>query len=478
MSGGSQAIHRGTASAGSAFGPRTGVIVGLFDQLEQQNIRSAEPLAARMRPRSLDEFVGQSHLLGPGRILRRMVDADRLVSVVLYGPPGTGKTSLAGLLARQTGRKYIELNAAVAGVKELREVLEASNHRLAAAGERTLLFVDELHHFNKQQQNVLLPDVESGVVSLVAATTANPFFSLIAPLVSRSQILELQPLSIGDIEGLLSRALADSDRGLGYTSAAATPEALRFLATICDGDARRALNSLELAVLTLPRGEKQLSLAIAEESVQKKAIRYDKQGDDHYDAASALIKSIRGSDPDAALYWMARMLEAGEDPRFIGRRLMISASEDIGNADPQALVIATSAVTAFEQLGLPEGRIPLFQAVVYLAMAPKSNASYVAGDAAIAAVREQRLIPVPVALRDKSYSGAKRLGHGTGYQYTHNAAGGWAPQDYLGVDAEFYQPSTQGIEAAWIETLRQRRQLVREARQAKGSETTDSSDGQ
>lgn len=421
--------------------------MSLFAQAEAANRAAVKPLAARMRPESLAEFVGQQHLLAPGKLLRRLIETDRLGSIVLYGPPGTGKTSLAELIAKHTKRTFRTLNAAASGVKELREVLDKARNEVEASGTRTVLFIDELHHFNKSQQQILLPDVEEGIVALIAATTANPFFALIAPLLSRSQIFELQPLQNEDITALLERALNDKRRGLAATNVTATPAALEFLAEMSDGDARRALCGLEIAVLSLPAEQKTLDLPDAEESIQKKAIRYDNLGDEHYDAASALIKSVRGSDPDAALYWMARMLEAGEDPRFIARRLLISASEDIGNADPQGLVIANAAVHATEFLGMPECRIPLAQAATYLALAPKSNAAYMAINAAMDDVRNRRSIPVPKHLQDKHYAGAKRLGHGEGYQYPHDAPEGFVAQDYLGVEKEYYQPTDRGFEA-------------------------------
>eukprot|EP00456_Euglypha_rotunda_P083550 TRINITY_DN82_c1_g1_i4.p2 TRINITY_DN82_c1_g1~~TRINITY_DN82_c1_g1_i4.p2 ORF type:complete len:494 (+),score=132.86 TRINITY_DN82_c1_g1_i4:117-1598(+) len=434
--------------------------MALFDRLEAENRNAVRPLAARMRPRSLDEFVGQQHFLAPGKLLRRLLEADRISSVVFYGPPGTGKTSLAELIARHTKRTFRSLNAAAAGVKELREALDQARNDVLSGGPRTVLFIDELHHFNKTQQNVLLPDVEEGIVALVAATTANPFFALIAPLLSRSQIFELQPLTVDDIAQLLERALKDTDRGLGSRGVAATPEAIQFLATICDGDARRALSALEVGVLSLGPKQKTLDLATAEESIQRKQIRYDADGDEHYDAASALIKSIRGSDPDAAIYWLARMLAAGEDPRFLARRIVIAAAEDIGNADPQGLVLAQAAASATEFIGMPECRIPLAQAVTYLALAPKSNAAYVAIDAAMEDVKTQRTVPVPVHLRDRHYTGAKRLGHGDGYQYPHSAEEGWVAQDYLGVDANYYNPVDRGFEAE----LKQRLEHFRERR--------------
>lgn len=480
----------------------------LFDQHAAQHLDAAKPLAARMRPRTLDEFVGQQHFLGEGKLLRRMLLADRVSSVIFYGPPGTGKTSLAEIVASHTKSVFVSLNAASSGVKELREVLEAARTRLKTGGQRTLLFVDELHHFNKTQQDVLLPDVESGVVRLIGATTSNPFFALVSPLVSRSQVFEFRSLSREDVLGLMQRALSDRERGLGQHAVTVTDEALSFLAEVCDGDARRALNALEIAVLSVAsptgldpvaRGSSSLrnsdslphkaengqigsaktsqttgaspvglvsivDLAIAQESIQKKAVQYG--DDEHYDAASAFIKSIRGSDPDAAMYWMARMLEAGEDPRFIARRIVIAASEDIGNADPQALVVAMAAAHATEFVGLPECRIVLAQAVTYLATAPKSNASYLAVDAALEDVRTQRVLPVPTHLRDGHYPGAKRLGHGTGYQYTHDAPEGWVDQDYLGVERTYYQPVDRGFEAELkrrLEEQRARRQRSNDA---------------
>ncbi|MGD9855947.1 MAG: replication-associated recombination protein A [Planctomycetaceae bacterium] len=418
---------------------------GLFDHQEAANLDAAKPLAVRMRPRTLGEFVGQQHFLGEGKLLRRMLEADRLGSLIFYGPPGTGKTTLAEIIARHTSRKFVPLNAASCGVKELRAELEAARDRLQTGGQRTVLFVDELHHFNKTQQDVLLPDVESGVVALIGATTANPFFSLVSALVSRSQVFEFQPLSPEDVRSLLRQALDDRERGFGARRVNVDDDALNFLAEICDGDARRALSALEIGVLSLSEAEPSFTLAVAQESIQKKAIQYG--DDEHYDAASALIKSMRGSDPDAAIYWMARMLEAGEDPRFIARRVVIAAAEDVGNADPQALLIATAAADAVDRIGLPECRIPLAQAVTYIATAPKSNAAYAAIDAALDDVRHQRVIPVPMHLRDAHYRGAKRLGHGEGYQYAHDSEGGWVDQDYLGVDRTYYEPTDRGHEA-------------------------------
>ncbi|HET6425228.1 MAG TPA: replication-associated recombination protein A [Planctomycetaceae bacterium] len=435
--------------------------MSLFSRMETSNRDAVKPLAARMRPRSLAEFVGQQHLLAPGKLLRRMIDTDRLSSVVFYGPPGTGKTSLAELLAKHTMRKFVAVNAAAAGVKELRDLLDVARNAVESGGPSSVLFIDELHHFNKTQQNVLLPDVENGIVSLVAATTSNPFFALIAPLLSRSQIFELKPLEPAKVKTVLQRALKDSERGLGSLNVTAVDAALDLFAERSDGDIRRALTALEVAVLSLPSEQRVLDLATAEASLGKKQIRYDNLGDEHYDAASALIKSVRGSDPDAAIYWLARMLEAGEEPRFLARRLLISASEDIGNADPQALLIAQATAAAVEFLGMPECRIPLAQAATYLALAPKSNAAYMAIENALTDVREKALVPVPQHLRDTHYPGAKRLGHGDDYQYPHDAPEGWIDQEYLGVDRTYYEPTPRGFEAELarrLEDLRQRRQ--------------------
>lgn len=436
--------------------------MGLFDQMEADNLESAKPLAARMRPRSLDEFAGQQHFIGEGQLLRRILEADRLSSVIFYGPPGTGKTSLAEVIAGQTKSVFSRLNAASAGVKELRELLDKARDRLAADGKRTLLFVDELHHFNRTQQDVLLPDVESGVVRLIGATTANPFFSLVSPLVSRSQVFEFKPVESAEVRAVLERALSDRERGLGSLDVTATDEALDFLAEVSDGDVRRALTALEIGARSAPSGE--VDLNVAQQSIQKKAVRYD--DDTHYDAASALIKSMRGSDPNAAVYWLGRMLEAGEDPRFLARRIVIAASEDVGNADPQALVVANSAAQATLFVGMPECRIILSQAATYVALAPKSNAAYVAINEAMQDVRERRVLPVPTHLQDRHYSGAERLGHGEGYQYAHDSEDGWVDQDYLGVDRSYYRPVDRGFEAELkqrLEDFQARRQIGKQA---------------
>ena len=427
--------------------------MGLFDAIEERNVAQAQPLAARMRPQNLEEFVGQRHFLGEGKLLRRILQADRLSSLVFYGPAGTGKTSLAELVARKSSRAFVSLNAAACGVKEVRTAIDQARDRLAAEGRRTILFIDELHHFSRVQQDVLLPEVESGVVSLIGATTSNPFFALVSPLISRSQVFEFQPLTTDDVLQLLERAMHDRKRGLADLSVEADPEALEFLAKISDGDARRALTALEIGVRSLEKTGRRFDLATAEESIQKKAIRYDADGDDHYDAASAFIKSMRGSDPDAAIYWMARMLVAGEDPRFVARRIVICAAEDVSNADPMALVLAQAAAEATERLGMPECRIPLAQAVTYIACAPKSNSAIAAIDAAMQDVETQSLLHVPMHLRDAHYGGDKRMGQGQNYQYAHNSADGWVDQDYLGVERTYYQPVDRGVEAELAQRL-------------------------
>jgi putative ATPase len=442
--------------------------MNLFAQSEAENLKRAQPLAARMRPETLEEFVGQQQFLGEGKLLRRLLKADRLSSVIFYGPPGTGKTTLARLLAVESRRRFVQLSAVASGVKELRAVLDQARDDLSLGGQQTLLFVDEIHRFNKAQQDVLLPDVEEGVVTLVGATTSNPFFAVNSALVSRSQIFQFEPLSRDDITTLLRRAAADPVRGLGDIPLVLHEEALDFIAEVCDGDARRALSALEVGVLSSDERPVDFTRALAEESVQRKAIEYDATGDSHYDAASALIKSLRGSDPDAAMYWLARMLEAGEDVRFLCRRLVILASEDIGNADPQSLSLAVAAMQACEFVGLPECQLVLAQTVAYLACAPKSNASTIAIGEARRDVREGRLLPVPVHLRDSHYRGAKRLGHGEGYQYAHHSEGGVAAQDYLGVEREYYRPVDRGFEQELAARLEAIRAILRQDKSGSG----------
>jgi putative ATPase len=435
----------------------------LFSASRAANVARAAPLAARMRPRRLADYVGQSHVVGPGTLLRRLIEADRLGSVILYGPPGVGKTTLAEIIATETKRRFVELSATASGVKELRDVLDAARRRLEDDGQHTCLFVDEIHRFNKAQQDVLLPDVESGVIALIGATTQNPFFALTSALVSRSRIFELESLTPADIALIVERAVADREHGLGGEQVTLLPDACEFLAETSDGDARRALGALEIGVLSSPERPLAFTLALARESVQRKAITYD-AGDTHYDCASALIKSIRGSDADAGLYWLARMLAGGEDVRFLSRRLVILASEDIGNADPQALLIAVAAMQATEFVGLPECRLTLAQAVTYLALAPKSNACTTAIGAAMSDVHEKRVIPVPRHLQDKHYAGAKRLGHGQGYEYAHDAPEGIAAQDYLGVEKRYYEPTDRGFEQELSERLAEIRRRLTEGR--------------
>jgi putative ATPase len=407
-----------------------------------------QPLAARMRPRNLSEFVGQSHILGPGQLLRRAIEADRVQSLIFYGPPGTGKTSLAQIIARQTRSKFERLSGVESNVADMRRVLSAAANRLENKQQSTILFIDEIHRFNKAQQDVLLPDVEGGVVRLIGATTHNPFFFVNSPLVSRSQIFELRPLAEEELYALLQRALSDQERGLGYLKVRAEEAALRHLAKLSDGDARKALNALEIAALTTApdsSGVIPLDLTVAEQSIQKKAVVYDDE-DAHYDTISAFIKSMRGSDPDATLYWLAKMIHAGEDPRFIARRIVIHAAEDVGLADPMALVLANAAFQAAEFIGWPEARIPLAEAAIYIATAIKSNSTVMAIDAALKDVQSGRTLAVPEHLRDASYRGAKRLGHGQGYQYAHDHPEHFVVQDYLGADKRYYEPTEQGVE--------------------------------
>jgi putative ATPase len=408
------------------------------------------PLAARFRPRTLDEYVGQGHLLGPGKPLRRLIEADRLTSLILFGPPGIGKTSLAEVIARRTECHFERLNGVEASVADLRRVLSAAVTRLKANKRRTVLFIDEIHRFNKSQQDVLLPDVEAGHVRLIGATTHNPSFYINGPLVSRSQIFQLEPLSATELSALIDAALADPERGLGRLKIELSPEARAHLIATAEGDARRVLNGLELAALTTSADGEQvvrIDAATVEECVQKKRVLYDRDEDQHYDTISAFIKSVRGSDPDAALYWLAKMIEAGEDPRFIARRLVILASEDIGLADPQGLVVAVAAHHAVEFIGMPEGKIPLAEATLYLACAAKSNSSVTGIGNAIGAVQKDEVVQVPRHLRDAHYKGAEKLGHGKDYQYSHDFPGGIAPQRYGIEPGRFYQPTDHGYEA-------------------------------
>ena len=419
-------------------------------------VTTRSPLAARLRPRTLDELVGQEHLLGPGKPLRRLIEADRLSSILLFGPPGTGKTSLAEVIAATTKSRFERLNAVEATVATLRQALSQAELRFRQGGPRTLLFIDEIHRFNKSQQDVLLPDVESGAVCLIGATTHNPSFYVNGPLVSRSQVFALEPHSAAALSGLIDRALADPERGLGKFQVALDPAARDHLVKVSDGDARRLLNALELAVVSTPAGPDgiiSIDLAAMEECVQRKMPVYDRDEDQHYDTISAFIKSVRGSDPDSALYWLAKMLVAGEDPRFIARRLVILSAEDIGMADPRALSVAVAAQQAFEFLGLPEGRIPLAEATVYLATAPKSNASYIGLNAAMEAVKLEGTVAIPKALRDAHYKGAEGLGHGKGYQYSHDFPDAISAQNFGVAPGTFYTPTGRGYEKTVKERL-------------------------
>jgi putative ATPase len=429
---------------------------------EDQQAGRHRPLAARMRPRTLDEFIGQTHLLAPGQLLRRAIEADRIQSLIFYGPPGTGKTSLAQIIARQTKSKFERLSGVESNVADMRRVLASAANRLQNTGQPTILFIDEIHRFSKSQQDVLLPDVENGVVRLIGATTHNPFSFVNSPLVSRSQIFELRPLEAEELFALLQRALADGERGLGCLKIRAEEVALRHLAKIADGDARKALNALEIAALTTEPGTDgfvHLNLTAAEQSIQKKAVVYDGDGDAHFDTISAFIKAMRGSDPDAALYWLAKMIHAGEDPRFIARRIVIHAAEDVGLADPMALVLANAAFQAAEFIGWPEARIPIAEATIYIATANKSNSTIMAIDAALEDVKSGRTLPVPEHLRDAHYQGAKRLGHGEGYKYAHEFPGHFVVQDYLGADKRYYEPTEQGVEKKIKERVEHWRRL-------------------
>ena len=399
-----------------------------------------EPLAYRMCPRNLDEYVGQVHILGAGKLLRRAIESDRITSIILYGPPGTGKTALARIIAAKTKAHFEWLNAATIGLDEIRKVIQQAKSR-RSRGVKTIVFLDEIHRFNKLQQDALLPDVEEGNITLISATVENPFFYVNAALLSRSQIFELKPLSGQDILSILRTALNDKDRGLGHLSVTADEPALKHIAKMSDGDARKALSALEIAALTTPpdHGRIHITIQIAEESIQKKAVVYDRKGDQHYDTISAFIKSMRGSDPDAAIYYLAKMIYAGEDPRFIARRIVICASEDVGNADPMALVIASSALRAVEFIGMPEAKIPLAQATAYIAHAPKSNASYQAIEAALKDVSTEETMEIPDHLKDSHYPGAKKLGRGTGYKYPHDY-GGYVGQEYLKKKKKYYNP--------------------------------------
>jgi putative ATPase len=426
---------------------------------------SSIPLAARMRPRTLEEYAGQEHILGHGKLLRRAIEADRISSIILFGPPGVGKTTLAQIIAQATESRFERLSGVEGTVADMRRVIAGAANRLQTTGVRTILFIDEIHRFNKAQQDILLPDVESGVIRLIGATTHNPFFYINSPLVSRSQVFQLEPLSPESLLGIIGRALADSERGLGTYRVQADEDALRHLALTADGDARKCLNALEVGVLTTPPdadGIIRFTRGVAEQSIQKKAVVYDADEDQHYDTISAFIKSMRGSDPDAAIYWLAKMLYAGEDIRFIARRIVICASEDVGMADPQALMLAVAAQQAVEFVGLPEAHIPLAHAAVYIATAPKSNRAYAAIGKAMTEVKQGVTLPVPKHLRDTHYKSAKKLGHGEGYQYSHDYEGGYVPQAYLPEGRIYYEPTEIGYEKRVKERLEYWRALFEE----------------
>jgi len=421
----------------------------LFEENLKQDNKN-QLLAARMRPAKLDDFVGQRHILGKGKLLRRAIEADRLVSVVLFGPSGCGKTSLAWCIANVTQAIYQAVNATTSNVDELRKIIAASKLQFSRSHKKTILFIDEIHRFNKAQQDVLLPDLEEGNLILVGATVHNPYFALNSALLSRSIVCELKALEESEILEILNACLKDKDRGLGKFNVQIAKDAINFLAKSCEGDARRALNALELGVLTTPvdaGGKIDFSLEVAQDSIQKKAVVYDHDEDGHFDTASAFIKSMRGSDPDAALYWMAKMLYAGEDPRFIARRVCILAAEDVGNADPLALVLANAALQVAEFVGMPEARIPLAQAVVYVSTALKSNASYMALEKAAGDIAENKVQEVPDDLKDANYPGAKKLGHGKGYKYVHDYPGNFVEQQYTRKKVRYYQPTDSGYEA-------------------------------
>lgn len=423
-----------------------------FDMTYAANRREHEPLAYRMRPTTLEDFCGQSQIVGPGKLLNRLIQADRLTSVIFYGPPGTGKTTLARIIAKQTKADFESINAVTAGKKDIEAIITKAKQTMAVNNRKTILFIDEIHRFNKAQQDALLPSVEAGIIVLIGATTENPYFEINPALISRSTIFEFVPLTAKDIRALLVRALTDQENGYGDMAVRASDDALDHLANVASGDARKALNALELAVLTGEKnrdGEIVIDFQVAQECIQKKALQYDKKGDNHYDTISAFIKSIRGTDPDAALFWLAKMLEAGEDPKFIARRLVISASEDIGNAEPRAILVATAAARAVEMIGLPEARINLAQATAFLASAPKSNAAIRGIEAATQAVRHISDGAVPAHLRDSHYSGSKALDHGTDYRYPHDYPGHYVKQQYLPDDIvgmQFYKPSEEGEE--------------------------------
>lgn len=424
----------------------------LFDYIRQENGKKESPLASRMRPTSLDEVVGQQHIIGKDKLLYRAIMADKISSIIFYGPPGTGKTTLAKVIANTTSAEFTSINATAAGKKDMEQVVENAKNMRGMYGKKTILFIDEIHRFNKGQQDYLVPFVEDGTVILIGATTENPYFEVNGALLSRSIIFELKPLSQEDIKTLIRRALTDSEKGLGSYGAVIDDDALDFLSDMANGDARSALTAIELGVLTTEPsadGKIHITLSVASECIQRRVVKYDKSGDNHYDTISAFIKSMRGSDPDAAIYYLARMLYAGEDVKFIARRIMICAAEDVGNADPQALQVAVAAAQAVERIGMPESQIILAEATNYVACAPKSNASYLSIDAAMHMVASGQTPPIPVHLQDSHYKSAGKLGHGIGYQYAHDFKNHYVAQQYLPdalAGARFYEPTDMGYE--------------------------------
>ena len=436
----------------SAAKRRKAAAMDLFDYMRANTMEKESPLASRMRPTTLDEVVGQKHIIGKDKLLYRAIKADKLGSVIFYGPPGTGKTTLAKVIANTTSARFEQINATVAGKKDMEEIVKNAKDSIGMYGQKTILFVDEVHRFNKSQQDYLLPFVEDGTITLIGATTENPYFEVNNALLSRSRIFELKPLEKQDIRELVMRAVYDTEKGMGTYSADITDEAADFLADVANGDARAALNAVELGILTTDKsddGKIHITIDVAAECIQKRVVRYDHDGDNHYDTISAFIKSMRGSDPDAAVYYLARMLYAGEDVKFIARRIMICASEDVGNADPNALVVAVSAAQAVERIGMPESQIILSQAAAYVATAPKSNAAYMGIAKAMKTVADTRTMPVPAHLQDRHYKGAEKLGHGLGYKYAHDYPNHYVTQQYLPDGMEgmrFYEPSENGYE--------------------------------
>ena len=431
---------------------RKAAAMDLFDYMRANTMEKESPLASRMRPTTLDEVVGQKHIIGKDKLLYRAIKADKLGSVIFYGPPGTGKTTLAKVIANTTSARFEQINATVAGKKDMEEIVKNAKDAIGMYGKKTILFVDEIHRFNKSQQDYLLPFVEDGTITLIGATTENPYFEVNNALLSRSRVFELKPLEKQDIRELVMRAVNDTEKGMGTYGADITDEAADFLADVANGDARAALNAVELGILTTDKsddGKIHITIDVAAECIQKRVVRYDHDGDNHYDTISAFIKSMRGSDPDAAVYYLARMLYAGEDVKFIARRIMICASEDVGNADPNALVVAVSAAQAVERIGMPESQIILSQAAAYVATAPKSNAAYMGIAKAMKTVADTRTMPVPAHLQDRHYKGAEKLGHGLGYKYAHDYPNHYVTQQYLPDGMEgmrFYEPSENGYE--------------------------------